>query len=314
MTDRSFERDNDASRARLARLVETLRPTQLSVDVGEGWTVTSVLAHMGLWDRWQAERWTEMLDGRWSAEQGSIIEAEHIANEALHPYLGGATASDIPALALAAAIRVDALIAQAPDSLAGALEGGPSAYVLHRHRHRGEHLDQIERGLEAAGRAAPVAVDSSYLARNDASRAQLSALLAGLSAADLQLASGECDWTIGQVLGHLSFWDRFLAGRWRAAIAMGPGSQPMALPHEVADMLNDGMPPTWAALGAGSPAAVVADTLAAAEAIDGLIAALPMETPVAAILAERPSLLDRSIHRLEHIATLELALRGRPLQ
>jgi hypothetical protein len=312
MTDRSFERDNDQSRARLARLVETLRPAQLTVDLGEGWTVTSVLAHMGFWDRWQIERWTEMLAGRWSADDDSVHAAEHIANEALHPYWGSASAAEIPALALAAATTVDALIARAPDAIADALEGTSSAYLIHRHRHRGEHLDQIERGLEAAGRPAVAPADASYVARNDSSRALLAELLAGLSAADLALAAGEGDWTIGQVLGHLSFWDRFHAGRWRAALADGPGSQPTTLPHELADTLNDSLPLTWAALAAGSAAAVIDETLAAAAAIDDLIAGLPAETPVAAVLAERPSLLDRSMHRREHIATLEQALGRRP--
>ena len=36
-------------------------------------------------------------------------------------------------------------------------------------------------------------------------------------------------------------------------------------------------------------------------------AGLPAETPVESILAERPALLDRSIHRLEHLAAIDLA-------
>jgi hypothetical protein len=55
------------------------------------------------------------------------------------------------ALAIEAAATLDSLVAQAPDALVAKLEGGPSAYLLHRHRHRDEHLDHIERVL-AAGR------------------------------------------------------------------------------------------------------------------------------------------------------------------
>jgi hypothetical protein len=113
---------------------------------------------------------------------------------------------------------------------------------------------------------------------------------------------------VGQVLGHLAFWDRFLAARWRAALAAGPGEQPASLPHELADMLNDGLPPTWGAMAAGAGRVTIGDALAAAEAVDGIIARLPVETPVEAILAERPALLDRSIHRLEHLAAIDLAL------
>jgi hypothetical protein len=42
--------------------------------------------------------------------------------------------------------------------------------------------------------------------------------------------------------------------------------------------------------------------------VDGIIAGLPVEIQVEAILAERPALLDRSIHRLEHLAAIERAL------
>jgi hypothetical protein len=100
---------------------------------------------MGFWDRWQAARWQEMVTGRWSADDASVIAAEHLANEALDPYWSRVPAADLPALALEAATRLDTLAAQAPDDLVDALKGGPSAYLLHRHRHRTDHLDQIHR-------------------------------------------------------------------------------------------------------------------------------------------------------------------------
>ena len=63
MTDRSFQQANKESVERLARLAARLTPSDLEADLGEGWTVASGLAHMGFWDRWQAERWTLMLAG-----------------------------------------------------------------------------------------------------------------------------------------------------------------------------------------------------------------------------------------------------------
>jgi uncharacterized damage-inducible protein DinB len=475
MTDRSFQLANDESRARLARLVATLTPRQLAVDLGEGWTVASVLGHMGFWDRWQAARWEQTLAGDWQADSASVKAAECLANDALHPYWARAAAADLGALALEAATRLDALVSAVPDSLVDQLEGSPFAYLLHRHRHRGEHLDHIERGLAAAdaglpvvaapvdrgfvernaaarrrlaslaerlrdsdmqlpteeggwtaaqvlahvafwdrsntarwraalaaaeqgqpldpvgipyalldgltppliemvgawsgrlgtavanealaaaeeadaliesvaaivpdtliaekpnlvnrwnhreahveqveralaaGRPGAAAVDGSYLARNEASLERLRKALDGLTAADLALASGEGSWTVGQILGHLTFWDRFLAERWEAALAAGPGEQPSTMPHELADLINGGLPPTWLAFASAAPEAAIAETLAAAEAIDRLIAGLPPETPVAAILAERPALLDRSIHRFEHLDQVERALRA----
>ncbi len=467
MTDRSFERANDQSRERLARLIATLTPARMAVDLGGGWTVTAALAHMGFWDRWQAARWTEMLAGRWSVQDESVTAAEHLANVALDAYLSGIAPAGIPALALDAATELDALIASAPDATVDAIEGRPSAYLLHRHRHRGEHIDQIERALEAtgptavdrdfvarnaasrqrlasiverlresemalvteeggwtvaqalahvafwdrstaarwrvaqagaaegrpldpfqipyslldglnpplaemvdawsgrlglaigrealdaaaavdtiiesladrlpdsviaekpnlvgrwahreahvgpleqalaAGRPSAAPVDRSFDARNEASLARLREFVGGLSAADLAQSTGEGAWTVGQTLGHLTFWDRFLASRWRSAVAAGPGEQPTFLPHELADLINGGLPATWLAFASSSPEAVIAETLEAAQAVDRLIAGLPETAPIPAILADRPALLDRSIHRLEHLKEMEKAI------
>lgn len=470
MTDRSFQCANDKSRARLARLIATLTPARVGVDAGGGWTVASALAHMAFWDRWQAARWRETLSGEGMAPTQDTRASETLANIALESLLAGIAPADLPAMALASAEEVDGLIASAPDVTVEAIEGGVTDYLLHRHRHRNEHIDQMERALEAAsprvadrsfvarnaasrqrlasiverlresdmtliteeggwtvaqalahvafwdrstaarwkvaraaaaegkpldpfqisyalldglnpplaemvdawtgrlgvaigretldsaaavdaiiesladslpdsliaekpnlvgrwvhreahieqleralaaGRPAAAPVDRSYDARNEASLARLRDLLGQLSAADLALSPGEGSWTVGQTLGHLTFWDRFLASRWRAAVAAGPGEQPSFLPHELADLINDGLPPTWLAFASSSPEAAIAETLAAAEAVDNLISGLPETAPIEAVLAGRPALLDRSIHRLEHLEGLEKAIAAR---
>ena len=307
MTDHSFQRHNDESREHLVRLVETLTPGQLEIDLGEGWTVASALGHMGFWDRWQAARWTEMLAGTWTAETGSILAAEELANEALHPYWAGVSDAMIPGLAIEAATNLDALIARAPDALVDQLEGTSVAFLLHRHNHRNDHLDQIERAL-AVRRPSAAPADRSFVGRNEASLAALRELVGGLSAADLQRPTGDGGWTVGQILGHMGFWDRFLAARWRAALAGGLGGQPGYLPHELADLINDALPPTWEAFSSGAGDGVVADTLAAAEEVNLIISGLPETTPIDAILAERPALLDRSIHRREHTGQIQKLL------
>ncbi len=278
---------------------------------GAGWTVASALAHTGFWDRWQGDRWEAMLAGTWSSDDDSVIAAEHLANEALHPYWAGVDSEAIPRLALEAAKRLDALIAGAPDVMVDALRGTPSAYLLHRHNHRSEHLDHIERSLAAAGLAVAAEsapVDRSFVERNVASQRRLRDLIDSLTPADALRPVGDGTWTIGQVLGHMAFWDRFLSARWRAALAIGPAEQPAYMSHDVADMINDGLPPAWAGFSANAPRAAFDETLAAADEVDGIVAGLPVESPAAAILAERPALLDRSIHRTEHLDAIELTL------
>ena len=152
MVDRSHERANDESRVELADLVAGLTPQQLRVDLGEGWSALSHLAHLGFWDRWQGERWRALLAGSWTADDASVLQAEDLANEALAPYWAVIETPDVPALAVAAAANVDALIARAPDSMVERLDGGPDQFLLHRHRHRREHLGWIRRDLERVQR------------------------------------------------------------------------------------------------------------------------------------------------------------------
>lgn len=148
MVDRSHEQANKDSRAEIADLVAGLTREQLRVDLGEGWSALSHLAHLGFWDRWQGERWRSMLAGAWTADDASILDAEDLANEALAPYWASIKTADVPALALEAAAAVDRLIAQAPDPLVTRLDGGPAQFLLHRHRHRREHLGWIRRDLD----------------------------------------------------------------------------------------------------------------------------------------------------------------------
>ena len=150
MVDRSHERANDESRAEVAALVAGLTQHQLRADLGEGWSVLSHLAHVGFWDRWQGERWRSMLAGSWTADDASVLDAEDLANEALAPYWAAIETADVPALALDAAVVVDQAIAEAPDSMVVQLDASPNQFLLHRHRHRREHLGWIRRDLERA--------------------------------------------------------------------------------------------------------------------------------------------------------------------
>lgn len=316
MTDRGFQQANDQSRERLARLVATLTPTQLTVDLGEGWTVASALAHMGFWDRWQEVRWTEMLAGRWSADDDSMIDAEHVANEALHPYWSGIDAEDIPTLALDAATKLDAVIASAPDAILDSLEGGPSAFLIHRHRHRDQHIDHIERSLAAAdaARAAAKPLDRSIIDRNAESRRRMAALVGRLTAADYALPTApteEGSWTVGQTLGHLAFWDRSIAARWTDAVERAGSDgplEPIGVPGDVLVAIN---PPLAALIGAWTASlgtAIGNEAVSAAESIDALLESLAGRIP-GSLADERPAWVNRWMHREEHLGSVEAALR-----
>ena len=309
MTNRSFEQANNESRERLARLAGTLTPAQLGTDLGEGWTVASALAHMGFWDRWQAERWTRMLAGEWAAQDESVTAAEHLANEALHPYWAGIAAEDVPALALEAATKLDALIASAPDALVDQVLAGTSAYLVNRFRHRGEHLDHIERTLKAA---AGEAGDRSFVERNAASRRRLLSLVEGLRASDMALPTEDGGWTIAQTLGHLAFWDRSMEVRWRRAAAEadeGGRLEPLSIPNGMTDAINLPLAELLSSWTGLLGTHVAAEALAAAESLDVLLAELVDRLP-ADSAAQKPQLVNRWMHREAHLSAMEAAITG----
>jgi hypothetical protein len=136
--------------------------------------------------------------------------------------------------------------------------------------------------------------------RNDASRRRLADLATNLDADDLGLEIDDT-WTVGALLGHLAFWDRLVESRWGYARQTGTAT-PIGLDDELTDLINAAAIPGWRVLDPRRAAALV---VTAAEDVDAVIAGLPAES-VEGVLAEgRPRLLDRSLHRAEHIAMIE---------
>ncbi len=325
MTDRSYIDANDRSRARLERLVSAMTPAMLATEIGAGWTVASALGHLGFWDEWQRERLNLMLAGEWKADDQSVKDAENLANLALESYWARFNAGDAPVLALGAARRLDELLSGLPDDLVDSIESSPANYLLHRDRHRNEHLDHIERFVAGAGSgvgagsgagaassaAGDEAVDRSHLERNRDSLAKMREVFAGISPEDMQLPSGEGLWTVGQLIGHMGFWERFNHARWKEALARGSGAVPFPLPDGTADVLNDAQAQSWGSLASSQPPVVMAETVASAEALDELIATLPADVPLAKLLRDQPRVLDRSLHRAEHLAQIQTALAAR---
>jgi hypothetical protein len=145
--------------------------------------------------------------------------------------------------------------------------------------------------------------DRSFEERNARATDELRRLVATLSPEDLATGVGGT-WTVATCLAHLAFWDRWQVVRWRDALAKG-----LAVPAEVSDnvpdLANAALEPTWRALPGEIAAALALD--AAAE-LDALVVALPDASVAAAPAAGRVRLLDRSIHRLEHVAQVRRGL------
>lgn len=142
-----------------------------------------------------------------------------------------------------------------------------------------------------------------YVARNDAERARLKALVAEGSDARLGKAMPG-GWTVAGVLAHLAFWDQrvlVLLERWQREGAPPP-------PPNTADVdwINDAAKPLLLAL---PPRRAAELALAVAEAVDGRLAALPDDLIERNAAAGSPLNFMRADHRREHLDEIERAFQ-----
>ena len=146
-------------------------------------------------------------------------------------------------------------------------------------------------------------MDQSYVTENDAERARLKAVVARLMDADMARAMSE-QWTVGVGLLHLAFWDRLSLSKFEEWERTGTVEIPPM--RDVVDRINQAMLPWWRTI---APAQVRHEVIAAAEAADRKAETLPAPI-VEAILAVRPRMLTRAVHRRQHLDQIERALAG----
>jgi hypothetical protein len=108
-------------------------------------------------------------------------------------------------------------------------------------------------------------------------------------------------WTASALFAHIAFWDRFVMARWKLAVASGSRA-PDRMDDTPQDLINDAALPGWLAI---PPRAAVDECLAASEEIDRFLGSLETDVVTELVRDRRERLVDRSIHRGEHLAVLE---------
>ena len=149
-----------------------------------------------------------------------------------------------------------------------------------------------------------MSMDRSYVARNDAERARLKALVARASDADLSKPM-PAGWTVAGVLGHLAFWDQrilALADAWERGVPPPPYSEADV------DWINDAGKPFLLAL---PPRKAAELALAIAEAVDRKVETLRDDVVAKNAAAGSPLNLSRAVHRKEHLDEIERVLPSR---
>jgi hypothetical protein len=137
-----------------------------------------------------------------------------------------------------------------------------------------------------------------HITHNTASRQKLRDLIARASTDDPSRRAGS---PIATTLAHLAFWDRFVYARWTHAADLG-----LEAPPEIEDahtqLVNDAGFPQWRTIPFEDAAR---DAIDVAESLDGLIERINPEIAERLMDAGRTRLVDRSIHRNEHLADLD---------
>jgi hypothetical protein len=142
--------------------------------------------------------------------------------------------------------------------------------------------------------------------RNRSTTERLRALAQRLSDEELTRALDPA-WTSSALFAHIAFWDRFVLARWKLAVTSGSRA-PDPMDDTPQDLINDAALPGWKAI---PPRAAVETCLAAAEELDRFIGSLDTDIVARLVRDRRERLVDRSLHRGEHLGTLESAFGDR---
>ena len=113
----------------------------------------------------------------------------------------------------------------------------------------------------------------------------------------------DAPWTAAALFAHVAFWDRFVHARWLLAANLGSRT-PLPFDDALLELINDASLQQWGVI---PPRTAVQDCLAAAAEIDALIRSLEADLVAEVVQGRRERLVDRSLHRGEHLATIEAA-------
>jgi hypothetical protein len=140
------ERNTEAL-ARLSALIRRLGDEDLTRALGDGWTVSTALAHVAFWDRFQAARWAQAqaaglrLPGEIGEVGGDFINDASLESwRATPPRLAAEQA-------LAAAEHIERIVAGLDVDVAEELIAAGRNTLVDRTKHWNEHIAQIEDAL-----------------------------------------------------------------------------------------------------------------------------------------------------------------------
>ena len=138
--DRDFVTENKKERKRLKSLVDRLTDEELSLPLGDDWTIAIALAHLAFWDQRSL-----FLVRKW--KKSGIVEPSpidiDITNESLLSLWMAIPPRAAARLAVYSAEEMDRELEEASSDLIAKIESLGEKFRLYRSIHRKLHIDQI---------------------------------------------------------------------------------------------------------------------------------------------------------------------------
>ena len=139
--ERSFVKENSRERERLVSLVESLKDEELSLPLGEDWTIAIALAHLAFWDQrslFLVRKWKKS-----GKVEFSPIDMD-VTNDSLLALWRALPPRVAASLAVSSAEEVDRELEETPSDLIKKIESIGEKNRVYRSVHRKMHIDQIE--------------------------------------------------------------------------------------------------------------------------------------------------------------------------
>jgi len=141
--NRDFVTENAKERERLCSLVAGITDEELSLPLGEDWTIAVALAHLAFWDQRSL-----LLMRKW--QQGGVEPSPidiDVTNDSLLPLWRAIPPRAAADLAVSSAEAIDRELQKASSDLIESIESLGEKFRLYRSIHRKLHLDEIEARL-----------------------------------------------------------------------------------------------------------------------------------------------------------------------
>jgi hypothetical protein len=144
-----FVQENEASRRELQALTASLTDDDLARDLGNGWTVSTVLCHLAFWDRLVLRRLREWQRTGFDPVRFTRLATTSI-NDAAREISRGVPGHEAALMAIENAEAIDTELEGLGEELIDQINGAGFERVLKRSLHRREHLRRIAETIRPA--------------------------------------------------------------------------------------------------------------------------------------------------------------------